>query len=62
MALGEKEIVSFSFRKPELHGEFDCADDALVMDDVTQHRIWAKTNIVNSDAQLRVWAWRGGGA
>ncbi len=60
--LKASEIISFSFLNPNLDGELFSEDVPLAMDGLSEGRLWFKTsNIVNPGAEVRVWAWRGGG-
>lgn len=56
------EILTFSFKKPDVDGEFFPEDTPLAMDGLSEGRLWFKTNNTqNPDGEIRVWAWRGGG-
>jgi len=50
------DSIAFSFRKPFLDGELFCTDGPLVMDGLSEGRIWFKRISIN-DVQVRVWAW-----
>lgn len=62
--LKANEVISFSFQSPTepLDGELFSDDVPLTMDGLSEGRLWFKTSQVqNASAEVRVWAWRGGG-
>lgn len=60
--LKAQEIISFSFLRPNLDGELFPDDTHLAMDGLIESRVWFFTNQTqNQNAEIRVWAWRGGG-
>lgn len=50
------DSIGFSFRKPYLDGELFCNDGPLVMDGLSEGKLWLKKISIN-DVQVRVWAW-----
>ena len=60
--LKAQEVITFSFQRPDIDGEFFVDDLPLAMDGLSQGRLWFATNLSNQqNAEIRVWAWRGGG-
>lgn len=53
----DTDSIAFSFLNPHLDGELFCYDEPLVMDGLSEARLWFKKLTVN-DVQVRVWAWR----
>lgn len=57
-----QEILEFSFQKPAKDGELFDDDSPIAMDGLSEGRLWFKTSETNNPgAEVRVWAWRGGG-
>lgn len=50
------DSIAFSFRKSYLDGELFCYDGPLVMDGLSEGKLWLRKISVN-DVQVRVWAW-----
>ena len=51
----ENETVTYSFRRPAVHGTLLCTDGAITRDGTSRARIWFKAS---GPAKVRVMAWR----
>jgi len=61
--LKAQEVISLSFLRPNLDGELFPDDTHLAMDGLSEGRLWFKTTETqNPNAEIRGWAWKGGGA
>ncbi len=58
----QNEIVEFSFQGTALDGELFPDDGPIGLDGLSEGRIWFRSTIPSTPtAEVRVWAWRGGG-
>ena len=58
--LKAQEIISFSYNGVDLDGEIFPDDTPIAFDGLQQGKLWFKSNL-QQNAQIRMWAWRGGG-
>lgn len=57
----QNEIIQFSYLAPNLDGELMTNDLSVAFDGLSEGRIWFRVVTPSSTAEIRVWAWRGGG-
>lgn len=61
IGLKPNENIEFSFQKPNLDGELFQDDGPLAFDGLSEGRLYFLAVNPGGSAEVRVWAWRGGG-
>lgn len=52
----EDSFLTWSFLKPNVDGELFCADGPISFDEISEGKLWLKTD--TNPIQIRIWAWR----